>query len=439
MSRNRAAEAAESGPPQTVLAWLTRSWRFELTCESLTWIAVAVGVILRVWEYLEFRALYMDEESLLKNIVGRAVFDFHHVLQDDQMAPPGFLAIERLLVRLPLDVKAAGRLFPLWCGIMTMFLMKDVARRYLDRRAVPVAVALLALGDHLIYYSAEIKQYSCDLMLALVAFLLAAPPPPERMSAPRFKMLAIFGLIAPWFSFPVVFVLAGVGLHLILTEAMRRDWRRAGAAMVMSVLWLASFSGCFLLSRSILSSRDFIWVWWNFAFIPFPPRSLADLSSLSETIANVFINPGSLLSPLSLPYTAAVASVLALVGSFSLGRRWPGGLFIVLCPFFLALGASARHQYPFHGRLLLYLVPTYLMLLAEGAAAISRPTHWIVCLALAAFFIYGQAAELLWEKAIQHRTRTFDSHGDLKNDLLDYLEYKRFHHPPLPPEKTQRK
>jgi hypothetical protein len=429
MSRDPAEKAAESGSTKTVLARLTRSWHFEPTCESLAWIAVAVGVILRVWEFFEFRPLYMDEDSLLKNIIGRAVFDFHHVLEDDQMAPPGFLAIERLLVRLPLEVKASGRLFPLFCGIITVFLMKDVARRYLDRRAVPVAVALLALGDHLIYYSAEIKQYSCDLMFALIALLLAAPPPPLRMSAPRFKMLAIFGLIAPWFSFPVVFVLAGVGLHLILTEAMKKDSRRAGAALAMSGLWLASFVGCFLLSRSILSSRDFIWVWWNFAFIPFPPHSLDQVSSLAETVANVFINPGSLLSPLSLPYTAGVAAVLALVGCLSLGRRWPGGLFIVMSPFFLALGASALHQYPFHGRLLLYLVPTYLMLLAEGAAAISRSTHWIVCLALGSFFLYGQAAELLWEKAIQHRTRTFDSHGDLKNDLLDYLEVRRIHRP----------
>jgi hypothetical protein len=429
MSRNPAEKAVESGSPKTVLSWLTQSWHFELSCTNLTWIAVAVGVILRVWEYLEFRALYMDEDSLLKNIVGRAVFDFHHVLEDDQMAPPGFLAIERLLVRLPLDVRAAGRLFPLCCGIMTVFLMRDVARRYLDRRAVPVAVALLALGDHLIYYSAEIKQYSCDLMFALTALLLAALPPPERTSAHRFKMLAIFGLIAPWFSFPVVFVLAGVGLHLIVTEAMKKDWRRAGTAMAMSVLWLVSFAGCFLLSRSILSSRDFIWVWWNFAFIPFPPHSLDEVSSLAETVANVFINPGSLLSPLSLPYTAAMASVLSLVGCLSLGRRWPGGLFIVLSPFFLALAASALHQYPFHGRLLLYLVPTYLMLLAEGVAAISRPTHWILGLALAGFFLYGQAAELLWEKAIQHRTRTFDSHGDLKNDLLDYLEVRRIRRP----------
>jgi hypothetical protein len=216
--------------------------------------------------------------------------------------------------------------------------------------------------------------------------------------------------------------MAGVGMHLIVSEAMRKDWRRSGFATAMSLAWLLSFGGCFLLSRSILSKRDFIWVWWNFAFLPLPPRSLDDLSYVARALANVFINPASVLTPLSFPSTAILASVLALLGCLSLIRRWPGGLFLVLAPLFLALVASALHQYPFHGRLLLYLVPTYLLLLAEGTAAIGRPTGWLVTLALGGFLLYGQAAEIAWQKLIQHRARTFDSHGDLKNDLLDYLD-----------------
>jgi hypothetical protein len=414
-------------------AWMNRSLHFEWSCANLTWLAVAIGVILRVWEYLEFRDLYMDEGSLLKNIVGRPLFGFQQVLEDDQMAPPAFLVIERLLVRLPLGAIAAGRLFPLICGIASVFLMRSAARRYLDPRAVPLAVGMLAFGDHLLYYSAEIKQYSCDLMFALIAMLLAAPRPPARMSSRHFMALGVFGLIAPWFSFPVVFVLAGVGLHLIVTEAMRKNYRRAGLAVGMSLLWLLSFGACFLLSRSILSKRDFIWVWWNFAFLPLPPRSMADVSLVAETMANVFINPASVLTPLSLPYTALLASVLALIGCVSLGRRWPGGFFIVISPLLFALAASALRQYPFHGRLLLYLVPTYLLLLAEGVAAIGRLAGWPVTLVLACFLLYGEAAEIVWYKAIQGRSRTFDSHGDLKNDLLDYLEYQRWRSLRLPP------
>ena len=227
-------------------AWVNRPLHVEWSCANLAWLLVAIGVILRFWEYLEFRTLYMDEYCLLKNIVGRPLFGFQQVLEDDQMAPPGFLVIERLLVHLPLQTTQAGRLFPLVCGIASVFLTCSVAKRFLDPRAVPLAVGMVAFGDHLLYYSAEIKQYSCDLMLALLALLLAAPRPPARMSPRRFLALGVFGLIAPWFSFPVVFVLAGVGLHLILTEATRKDYRRVGIAVSMSLLWLLSFGGLLL-------------------------------------------------------------------------------------------------------------------------------------------------------------------------------------------------
>lgn len=425
MSRQPEGLADDRPESPSIPRGLQRPGGFRITCQNLAWAAVFLGVVLRIWEYTELRSLYMDEVSLLKNIVGRSAFDFHHVLEDDQMAPPAFLVIERVLARLPIPVRAAGRLFPLICGIATVFLTHAAARRYLDRRAVPIAVALFAMNDHLIYYSAEVKQYSLDLMCTLIAILLAAPRPPESISLRRFRGLAAFGLIAPWFSFPVVFPLAAVGLQLIVARLQGRQWRAALLSSFVCLVWVASFGGCYLLSRSILSRRDFIWVWWNFAFLPIPPRSLDQVSMLGQTFANVFIHPVGLLSPLTLPYTAAIATLLWLFGFFSLGRRWPGGLFILIGPLLFALAASGLHLYPFHGRLLIYLVPSFLLPMCEGMTAIGGRFGRPCTLLLAGLFLYGQATELVWEKAIVPRARTFDSHGDLKNDLLDYLEHER--------------
>ena len=299
-------------------------FRFTLSCENLTWIAVAVGVILRVWEYVEFRELYMDEVSLLKNIVGKSLFDFHGVLEQDQMAPPGFLVLERLMVRLPLDVHAAARLLPLLCGVASVFLI-SLCREALPgppRRAgcrgtlcAGRPLAVLFRRDQAIF-----MRPGSGPGRAYLAAKIAS-----RVDAGPARGGCVFGLIAPWFSFSVVFVLAGVGLHLLATGLMQRDRKQIASVAAMGLAWLISFGGCFLLSRSILSKRDFIWVWWNFAFLPIPPRSWADCSLLAETLANVFINPGSLLSPLSLVYTAVAASVLAMIGCLSLARRWPGG------------------------------------------------------------------------------------------------------------------
>ena len=159
-------------------------------CERAAWSAVLVGLILRLWEYLRFRALYMDERALLSNLVGVPVFDFHHILKQDQLAPPGFLVVERVMVRLPVSVLASGRLFPLACGMASMLLIVPLARRYVTRLAVPIAAGVLALSDHLIYYSAEIKPYACDLAAAMAALLIAAPDDPARPSPRRLAGLA---------------------------------------------------------------------------------------------------------------------------------------------------------------------------------------------------------------------------------------------------------
>jgi hypothetical protein len=427
MEQSQPTINTEVGSLKRIRGWSIGSARIELTCENLAWLAVAIGVYLRVWEYLAFRGLYMDEAALLENLVGRDVFDFHQVLSQDQLAPPAFLVLERLLVRLPMNVVALGRLFPLLCGVASMFLMRTAAFRYLDRRAAPIAVALFALADHLIYYSGELKQYSCDLFIALLGLVLVARPRVTENFAREQATVAFFGLVAPWFSFSAAFVLGSIGTYRIVAAAIRKQWRNAAINVFTSLTWLLSFGLCIHLSRTIMSKRRFLWDWWDFAFLPLPPRSWADMARIGETLANVAIHPGSILSPLEFPGTAILACSLGLVGCWSLGRRWPGGLFLVLSPLFFGMVASGLRQYPFHGRLLLWLVPTYLLLIAEGIAAIGRRTHLVATLVLAGFLIYGQAAEIVWNKWItgQSRSRPFDSHGDLKNDLLDYLERAR--------------
>ena len=116
--------------------------------------------------------LYMDEALLLPNLVELPIFDFTTTLSKDQLAAPGFLVAERIMVRLPLPTVWAARLIPLLCGIASMFLMRSVARAYLMPRAVPIAVGLFAFDDWLLYYSTEIKQYCSDMTLTLCTLLL---------------------------------------------------------------------------------------------------------------------------------------------------------------------------------------------------------------------------------------------------------------------------
>jgi len=403
--------------------------RTQITSETWTWILVAIGVVLRLLEYADRRRLYMDERSLLENLVGLAPFDFTSTLTEHQLAPPGFLVIERLLVRTPFPVIPAARLVPLLSAIISMFLMRSVARRFLAAHAVPIAVGLFALNDWLLYYSTEIKQYSTELALTLAAWLLAAGPvgklfgEPPAVTRRRMVLLTLSGAVGVWFSYPLAFGLAAIGTLLIAEAVHRKEWRQMLGLLAMTLAWAASFAVCYRVSRGILTKERFIWDWWYFAFLPIPPRSLEDLVRVWWQVLNLLNSPSDVLTPLGVIPSAFLALGLFVLGAWSLGRRSLGGLYLVVAPLPFAMLASALHQYPFHGRLLIFLVPTVHLLVGQGAAALSRKGGAPLALALGAFLLYQPAFDVFWHRTIAPRSHSgYDSHGDLAPDLLDYLE-----------------
>ncbi len=425
---------------------LTAPRQYHVTSETWTWLAVAVGVVVRLVDYANCRPLYKDELSLLTNLVKLSVLDFHTTLTEYQLAPPAFLVLERLMVRLPGNDVLMARLFPLACGLASMFLFRSTARRFLTPRAVPIATGLFALNDWLIYYSSEIKQYSCDLALTLIALSLAVgpvlesntsdspPPGPAALTTRRLLALAGFGIVGVWFSYPLALVLAGVGTYLMVVAAGRKAWQPFLGLAAAGVTWVLSSAACYVVSHRILSKERFIWDWWDFAFLPIPPRSLAELQLEFWQIINAFDSPADLLTPLGVLPSAFLALGLFLVGGWALARRWPGGLYLLVAPIFFAIAASALHQYPFHGRLLIFLVPSIHFLVGEGVAAVSRRGGPLLTMALAGFLLFQPAYDVFWNRFFMKQAQhtSFDSHGDLRPDLLDYLESNRPKRTPRP-------
>ncbi len=420
-------------------AWLIAPRQYHVTSETWTWLAVAIGVALRLLDYADCRPLYKDELSLLTNLVNLPVFDFHTTLTEYQLAPPGFLVLERLLVRLPGNDELVARLFPLVCGLASMFLFRSTARRYLSPRAVPIATGLFALSDWLIYYSSEIKQYSCDLALTLIALHMAAgpvlqsrvsetsPPGPAPLTSTRLLAIAGLGIVGVWFSYPLALVLAGIGTYLIAMATSRKAWRQFLGLVATGIAWVLSFAACYVVSHRILSKERFIWDWWDFAFLHIPPRSLAELQLEFWQILNAFDSPADLLTPLGVLPSAFLALGLFFLGGWALSRRWPGGLYLLVAPILFALAASALHQYPFHGRLLIFLVPSIHMVVGEGVVALSHRGGPGLTLALAVFLLFQPALDASWLRFVErHAQHTgYDSHGDLRPDLLDYLDAHR--------------
>ncbi len=109
-----------------------------------------------------------------------------------------------------------------------------------------------------------------------------------------------------------------------------------------------------------------MYIFWNFAFLPiWPlPMSVFRIYKTVGILLEVFVNPLNMVNPL---WVGVLLPLLVfLIGASSLARRsWPASLVFVV-PIVLAMIASAMQRYPFHGRLVLELVPAFFILIGMG-------------------------------------------------------------------------
>jgi hypothetical protein len=384
-------------------------------------VVVGLGVLLRVVVYLTNRTMWLDEMSLAGNLVGKPIFDFSESLTGDQLAPFGFLIVQRAIVHLLGDSNFALRLVPLTAGIAALFLFAAVARRILPRRAALVALVLFALSDDLIYYSSEMKPYSVDLAVGLAITLAAVDALGRPASRGSVTAMAAAAALAPWCSFASAFVVAGCGATLLLDRLLARDSRTALIWLMIGMGWLANFLVSFQRSRALLSPYTTMYLFWDFAFLPIrPPLSQDNLRKAGGILLELFVNPLNLVAPFWPRVTVLVPLLLLALGGGSwLRRSGRTGLLLVL-PIALAGLASGLKQYPLHGRLILELVPALFLLIAEGTEWLGRNDTSRSMLLYKAVLVLALAYPCLSAAyhALEVRPRPFNSHGDLHQNVF---------------------
>lgn len=316
--------------------------------------------MLRVVQYLGDRSLWLDEVFLSYNILGRSAGELARLpLKYGQIAPLGFLELERWAAATFGPDERALRLWPLIAGIAALVLFARLAQRLVPSLAAG-AVALFAVAPPLVYYSAEVKPYAFDVLAAVALPLVALSLVDAPVARRRWIGLAVGGAVAPWLSVTAVFSLAAVAVVAIAHAWLQRrrdQWWLAG----LGAIWMASALAALLNARRRVEGFTLAYMhqYWAASFLPVPPRSLHDAGWLlrfgRDACEWLFAAPAPL----------AVAAC-AVVGICVLVRRdrW-SGLAVVL-PLVFALGASALHQYPLEGRLVLFLAPMTVLATASA-------------------------------------------------------------------------
>lgn len=359
------------------------------------WFLVGMGIILRLRQYLFNRSLWADEGSLAFNLANRSFFGLMQQLNYEQGAPLGFLFIEKLFVILFGNRDQVMRFFPLLCGILAVYLFHRIAKDHI--RGGMLATFLFAISASLVYYSSELKQYSSDVMIAVLLVFLASRCLKGGAQTRDFVLLGMTGAAAIWISHPSVFILAGIGLTLFVAALTRNPPVPALWLVGLGGLWLLSFGVEYFVSLRHLIADDYLQGFWQKAFMPLPPWENRDW--FVRTYYSI------LLTSLNRTDLSLIWGIppLVFIGALSLLYRARNIALLILSPFFLALFASALQRYPFKDRFVLFLVPLIFLLIAEGLGLIYvniakwQPWAGRIVYALLVLGLFFQPAALTFE------------------------------------------
>jgi hypothetical protein len=356
-----------------------------------------IGTVLRVGQYAMGAALWHDELALARNIVEKPLRELLvRPLDYTQVAPTGFLVLEKAAITAFGNNEYAFRLLPLLCALISLPLFADVARRVLTPGAALLALAFFSLSPTLIGFGSQVKQYSLDVAVALAMTVLTLRWWERRVTRRGVSdtaFLGVAGFVAVWFSHTTVLVLIALGGALLLETLYQRERVYLVRLIPIAILWGGGTLAVLTLGTNLSpSTYAYMQKYWAEGFMPVSIQSRADLLWLWRAFRGFFQNQFRYPLP-------GLALLLMFVGAVALirYRRWPA--LVILVPLGISLAASAAHQYPFGDRVSLFLLPFILLLLVEGIdrvrqAALSawRPVGIIVvmlAMSIPAYSLYA--------------------------------------------------
>jgi len=341
-------------------------------------VTLATGIALRLTLLFLQRDLWVDECMLVLGVIWQPLPMLYEPLPYLQQAGVGYVWLLKGMSVLFGNSELSFRAMSMLASIAALPLFAWLLRRGALHRGIAALILLMAaINPLLLQYAGDAKQYSLDGLLALIMLTVFRSPLRERLVV--MLPLLVFGVLA---SHPFVFVAAA------FCVAWAMELRRVLHARLL--LCAAVTAGVFLAHYFLFIDRgldtvlhnDFMLWYHNVGFAPVAFWE-------AETWSWYFGKVSSLFNSM-MGFRWMIFGLLPVVfGVAELMRRkeW-SFLVLLLLPLLFAMAASALHLYSVRDRLLLFTLPSLLLLLGYGIeylrASLNRRSAAFVLLA---FFV----------------------------------------------------
>lgn len=297
--------------------------------------------------------LWLDEAWVANSILAptwREMFFYSEWLQT---TPPLYLAATRILVAALGEANWVFRSLSLWCGLASVGLAVYLGRRLFSNLSSWLAGAMIALSSSAVVFSKEGKQYSTELLAALLLIAVI-------VELPAWWVALVLMVVSFGFSYTSVMFIPGVVLAYLL--ARRVNVAQTAALCTGLSMTLALVYWFYLRPNQGDDLREF----WSIHFPQDDPLRFYFRTTRSILVAHHWepLRSGSLVRQL-------MAALTLFGGCRAVWQLWRDRdarlLLGAMLPFVVAIALNFAGLYPYgEERFSVYLEACVVLLLVAG-------------------------------------------------------------------------
>lgn len=340
---------------------------------SLSWAIVAAGLCLPLLHWAGGRGLWVDEAMITLNLRSLNWRELSGPLEFEQVAPLGWLYLQKALLILTGNQEYGLRLASLTAWAASLVLFRFVCLRTFGLTAALGALALFALSIGLQRYAVEVKPYAFDVLVAAASLACAVRLiDPDRPASPlAWAAFGLTGAAAAALSFGGVFAFAAAGIAIIFHEARRKSWPGTGLAAGVCLLAGGFFLALYFNVYSVQVAGTTLVAGNSAEFF-----KASYYAPLVPSLGAIRWYLDWLLHALEFGFTTSsrsMAAVLLIAGGLFLPLRRPWLAVAAIGPLVIGLLVSGLHAYPMFERLTLFMFPGLILATAALFERLTSP------------------------------------------------------------------
>lgn len=311
-----------------------------------------IALVLRTVVFLDNRPLWHDEAPVALTVMNNGFLSIFGNIIDNQKAPPAFWIITKFFAQFANYNELSLRFFPFVCSIISVFVFYIFSKSFLDNKfALILANFLFAINQKLLYFSQELKQYSCDVLFFCISVMFFSKMLKVKLDRKNLIICVAISMFLLFFSLPCFFTIAAFFLYKIFLLD-KKEIKYYMALCIILIFFSLIYYKIFFF-KAYTEEMLYLSEYWEEGFI-----NINNIADISKSLFLYFFYPNA---------AYIFGALLFLSGCYYLFSEKPIKISskVMLFSLLFIIAASILRLYPLYGRVAVYLIPAAVIIMVK--------------------------------------------------------------------------